>query len=205
MKTILIIEDQAEMRENLVTILEMEGYEVLEAADGREGITIAKEDKPDLILCDVMMPHLDGHGVLRELRADRTITGTPFIFLTARGEKQDQRQGMNLGADDYLTKPVTASDLLTAVQARLHRELSRGGNFQPNFESADPLQAVLNLTPREAEVLLWVAQGKSNPEIAAILGAADNTIKVHLARVFEKIGADNRHSAMLMALEVLAK
>jgi DNA-binding NarL/FixJ family response regulator len=205
MKTILIIEDQADMRENIATILNMEGYEVLEASDGRDGIQQARDDKPDLILCDVMMPKLDGHGVLQALRTDRTISGTPFIFLTARGEKQDQRTGMNLGADDYLTKPVSAEDLLNAVDARLARELARGSSFTPDFSSSAPLEAKLSLTPREAEVLLWVAQGKSNPEIAAILGAAENTIKVHLGRIFEKIGADNRHAAMLTALELLAK
>jgi len=205
MKTILIIEDQADMRENIATILHMEGYEVLEAGDGREGLNVAREDKPDLILCDVMMPKIDGHGVLQALRADRTISGTPFIFLTARGEKQDQRTGMNLGADDYLIKPVSAEDLLNAVEARLAREQARASTFTPDFSTAEPLQQALGLTPREAEVLLWVAQGKSNPEVAAILGAAENTIKVHLGRIFEKIGADNRHAAMLTALELLAK
>ncbi|CAN5684736.1 response regulator transcription factor [soil metagenome] len=204
MKTILIIEDQSDMRENIATILNMEGYEVIEAADGSEGIQAAHHEKPDLILCDVMMPKLDGHGVLKELRSDSTISGTPFIFLTARGEKQDQRTGMNLGADDYLTKPVSAEDLLNTVEARLDRELVRGTSFLPDFSSAMPLQS-LGLTPGEAEVLLWLAQGKSNPEIGTILGAADNTIKVHLGRIFEKIGADNRHAAMLMALELLAK
>ena len=190
------------MRENIATILEMEQHAVLEAANGREGIALAREEKPDLILCDVMMPEMDGHGVLRELRKDRTIAGTPFIFLTARGEKRDLREGMNLGADDYLTKPVSASDLLAAVSARLSREQKRSAGFHPDFSSSKPLET-LGLTPREAEVLLWVAQGKSNPEVATILGAAENTIKVHLGRIFEKIGADNRHAAGLTALECL--
>lgn len=205
MKTILIIEDQPDMRENLATILDMENYSVLEAANGREGIAIARDEKPDLILCDVMMPELDGHSVLQELRQDRSIAGTPFIFLTARGEKQDQRLGMNLGADDYLTKPVSAEDLLSAVSARLEREARRSAGFDPDFSSAKPLEDLLGLTPREAEVLLWVAQGKSNPEIACIVGAAPNTIKVHLVHIFEKLGTDNRHAAMLVAFEVLSK
>lgn len=203
MKTILVIEDQPDMRENIATILDMENYSVLEAANGREGIVTARDEKPDLILCDVMMPELDGHGVLQALRQDRSIAGTPFIFLTARGEKQDQRLGMNLGADDYLTKPVSADDLLSAVSARLERESKRSAGFDPDFSSPKPLETALHLTPREAEVLLWVAQGKSNPEIAAIIGAAPNTIKVHLMHIFEKLGADNRHAAMLVALETL--
>lgn len=203
MKTILIIEDQPDMRENIATILEMEGYAVLEAADGRRGLETALEEKPDLILCDVMMPGMDGHQVLDALRRQPFIAGTPFIFLTARGEKHDLRQGMNLGADDYLTKPASASDLLDAISARLEREQKRRASFDPDFSSPKPLES-LGLTQREAEVLLWVAQGKSNPEIAMILGAAENTIKVHLRHLFEKLGADNRHALTFIALEKLA-
>ncbi|HCN28792.1 MAG TPA: DNA-binding response regulator [Verrucomicrobiales bacterium] len=203
MKTILIIEDQPDMRGNIATILEMEGYAVLEAADGRTGLEAALEEKPDLILCDVMMPGMDGHQVLDELRRQPSIAGTPFIFLTARGEKHDLRQGMNLGADDYLTKPASASDLLNAISARLEREQKRRASFDPDFSSPKPLES-LGLTQREAEVLLWVAQGKSNLEIANILGAAENTIKVHLRHLFEKLGADNRHALTFIALEKLA-
>ena len=152
------------------------------------------------------LPELDGYGVLQALFEDRTISGTPFVFLTAKGEKRDQRAGMNLGADDYLTKPVTATDLLAAVCARLDRESKRpAGEFTPDCTSATPLESALGLTPREAEVLLWVAQGKSNPEVAAILGAAEKTVKVHLGHIFEKLGVDNRHAASLSALEVLAR
>lgn len=204
MNTVLIIEDQPDMRENLMTILSMEGFVALEAPDGSGGLKVALEEKPDLILCDVMMPGMDGHEVLAALRKSPSISGTPFIFLTARGEKQDLREGMNLGADDYLTKPVAADDLLAAISARLERETKRAGGFAPDFSSAEPLQS-LGLTPREAEVLLWVAQGKSNPEIATILGAAENTIRVHLSHVFEKLGADNRHAAGLIAMERLAQ
>ncbi len=203
MKTILIIEDQPDMRENIATILSMEDYAVLEAADGRHGLELAQEEKPDLILCDVMMPEMDGHQVLHALRKKPSIAGTPFIFLTARGEKQDLRQGMNLGADDYLTKPVSAADLLDTISARLEREQKRRAKFDPDFSSSKPLEE-LGLTPREAEVLLWVAQGKSNPEIALILGAAENTIKVHLSHLFEKLGADNRHALGFIALEKLS-
>ncbi len=204
MKTILIIEDQPDMLSSIATILEMEDYAVLKADNGRAGLTLAQEEKPDLILCDVMMPGMDGHAVLHTLRKDRSICGTPFIFLTARGEKPDIRSGMELGADDYLTKPASVPELLGAIRARLAREQKRSASFQPDFRSAAPLES-LGLTPREAEVLLWVAQGKSNVEIAGILGAAPNTIKVHLSNVFNKLGADNRHAATLIALETLGK
>jgi len=204
-KTILIIEDQPDMRDNIATILEMESYAVLTAENGHQGLASAAEEKPDLILCDVMMPELNGHQVLQKLREDKTIAGTPFIFLTARGEVRDFRTGMNLGADDYLTKPVTATDLLASVAARLEREQKRPpAAFSADFSSAAPLETRLNLTPREAEVLLWVAQGKSNPEISAILGAAENTVKKHMQHIFEKLGVDCRNAATVRALEVLS-
>jgi DNA-binding NarL/FixJ family response regulator len=204
MKKILIIEDEPQTRQNLRTILEMEGFQALTAAHGRIGVDLARREKPDLILCDVMMPELDGHGVVQALRAEPATATIPFIFLTARGEKQDLRAGMNLGADDYLVKPVTATDLLAAIEARLKREAIRPpGTFKPDFSSPRPLLA-LGLTEREAEVLLWVAQGKSNGEIAAILGAAENTVKKHLQNIFEKLGLESRNAATVRALEVLS-
>jgi len=205
MKTILVIEDQPDMRGNLGIILQMEGYHVLAAANGREGLALAKERVPDLIVCDVMMPELDGHSVLKSLREDPVTSHLPFIFLTARGEKRDLRTGMNLGADDYLTKPVNASDLIAAVEARFNREQLRPpADFKPDFSSAAPLEKNLNLTPREAEVLLWVAQGKGNAEIGVILGATEHTIKKHMQNIFEKLGVDNRNAATVRALEMLS-
>ncbi len=204
MKSILIIEDEPRTRANLATILEMEGYRVVTAENGRLGVETARRERPDLVLCDVMMPELDGHGVLEALRADRTTAGIPFIFLTAKGEKTSVRAGMNLGADDYLTKPASVSDLLAAVAARFAREAARPpAPFKPDFSSAAPLEA-LGLTPREAEVLLWVAQGKSNAEIGTILGSTENTVKKHLQNLFEKLGVDSRNAATLRALEALA-
>ena len=111
MKKILVIEDEPEMRRNLITIVRLERFRPLPAENGRVGVELAKKEKPDLILCDVMMPELDGYGVIAALRADPDTVSIPFIFLTARGEKPEIRAGMNLGADDYLTKPVAKTDL----------------------------------------------------------------------------------------------
>lgn len=208
MKKILIIEDETRTRENLATILGMEGYETLTAPDGRHGVEAARAARPDLILCDVTMPELDGHGVLRAVREHPGMAAVPFIFLTARGERKDLRAGMELGADDYLVKPASATELLAAVEARLRRAAQQHAagarGFAPDFGSPAPLRA-LGLTEREAEVLLWVAQGKSNAEIGLILGAAENTVKRHLQNIFEKLGIDSRHAATLRALEALGK
>src|SRR6266567_71185 len=110
------------MRENLTLMLEMEGFAVLSAEHGRRGIELARNHTPDLILCDVMMPDVDGYAVLQALRAHPDTATIPFIFLTAKGEKVDQRVGMNLGADDYLVKPVAKEDVLAAIAARLQRQ-----------------------------------------------------------------------------------
>jgi DNA-binding NarL/FixJ family response regulator len=208
-KIILVIEDEPEMQRNIITILEMEGFQTLRASNGRAGIELARVQRPDLVLCDVMMPELDGHGVLESLRENESTVGIPFIFLTARGEKSDVRAGMNLGADDYLAKPVDADELLEAIRARLERHQEKAdaamaqAEFAPDFSSARPLET-LGLTPREAEVLLWIAQGKSNPDIAIILDAAEGTVRKHVEHIFEKLGVEGRNAATLRAIEVLS-
>src|SRR5580698_10677159 len=126
MKRILIIEDELEMLRNLTTILRLENFRPLSAENGRAGVDLAKKQKPDLILCDVMMPGLDGYGVIAALRADAETVTIPFIFLTAKAEKLDIRAGMNLGADDYITKPVAKADLLAAIRWRLERAAQLG-------------------------------------------------------------------------------
>ncbi|MBL9126947.1 MAG: response regulator transcription factor [Verrucomicrobiales bacterium] len=212
MKSILVIEDQPQMRRNLLTILEMEGFRVLAAEDGQAGVRLAREELPDLILCDIMMPGIDGYHVLHTLRAHKPTAPIPFIFLTAKGEKSDFRTGMNLGADDYLPKPVGRADLLAAIAARFERErrseerlrdrISNAG-FHPDFGSHAPLVRVFGLTEREAEVLLWVSQGKSNVDVATILGMSEKTVKKHLGSVFEKLGVESRTAATLRAIEAL--
>jgi DNA-binding NarL/FixJ family response regulator len=214
MKKILVIEDQAPMRRNIALLLEMEGFKVVVSPNGTAGVDVAKKERPDLILCDVMMPEMDGYGVVQALRAEPDLATVPFIFLTARGDKSDIRIGMNFGADDYLTKPVIREDLLAAVHARLaraqaqddrvERASSEAAGFHPDFSSHEPLQHALGLTGREAEVLLWVAQGKSNADIATILGMSEKTVKQHLGSVFQKLGVENRNAASFRAMEILS-
>ncbi|MFN8397757.1 MAG: response regulator, partial [Bacteroidia bacterium] len=121
MKKILLIEDNLEMRENTAEILQFAGYNVVSATNGREGIQRAREETPDLILCDIMMPEMDGYGVLFLLNKDPKTAGIPFIFLTAKADKSEIRKGMNLGADDYLTKPYEEMELLDAIESRFRR------------------------------------------------------------------------------------
>ena len=202
MKKILVIEDEPAMRSNLRDILELENFLPVTAANGREGIATALRELPDLILCDVLMPELDGHAVLSALRTDAATARIPFVFLTAKGEHADVRAGMNLGADDYLVKPVRVDDLLEAIAARLERAQQRGG-FKADFSSAVPLEK-LGLSPREAEILLWVAQGKSNYETAVILNLSAATVKKHLEHIYGKLGVEGRNAASLRAIEVFS-
>lgn len=201
------------MRRNVMLILEMEGFLPLAAANGREGIDMAQKERPDLILCDISMPGLDGYEVLQKLREDKVTASIPFIFLTAKGEKLDIRMGMNYGADDYLTKPVGHQELLAAIAARLERKRTFDAEakeqvanlrFAPDFSSSRPLEE-LGLTPREAEVLLWVAQGKSNADIGIITNTSEKTIKNHMTHIFEKLGIESRNAATVRALEILSK
>ena len=124
---ILVIEDNIDIGENIVKLLSLSGFDTIEAVDGREGAKFALQELPDLILCDIMMPGLDGYGVLHILSKHRETHNIPFIFLTAKAEKSDMRKGMTLGADDYITKPFDETDLLTAIENRL----KKSANNQP--------------------------------------------------------------------------
>jgi len=121
MKTILVIDDNPDIRENTAEILELAGYKPLTAENGRQGVDLAIKEKPSLIICDIMMPELDGYGVLHLLRKNPDTQHIPFIFLTAKAERTDFRKGMEMGADDYITKPFDEIELLNAVEARLKK------------------------------------------------------------------------------------
>lgn len=121
MKHILIIEDNQDIRENIAELLELTGYQTSEASNGKEGLQKAITELPDLIICDIMMPVLDGYGVLAGLNNHPKAQLIPFIFLTAKAEKEDFRKGMGLGADDYITKPFEENELLDAISLRLNR------------------------------------------------------------------------------------
>jgi EAL domain-containing protein (putative c-di-GMP-specific phosphodiesterase class I)/ActR/RegA family two-component response regulator len=122
MTKILVIEDETAVRENLLELLEAEDFETIGATNGKKGLELAYSELPDLILCDMMMPEIDGYGVLTALREEHVTTAIPFIFLTAKASRVDFRQGMDLGADDYLTKPFTRAELLSAILSRLEKQ-----------------------------------------------------------------------------------
>lgn len=134
MKKILIIEDNQDVRENTADILELAGYNAATAKNGRIGVEVATQLLPDVIVCDIMMPELDGYEVLQELNKNAQTARIPFIFLTAKTEKIDMRKGMNLGADDYLTKPFTENELLEAIESRLKKHDFLKKEFSRNID-----------------------------------------------------------------------
>jgi DNA-binding response OmpR family regulator/predicted transcriptional regulator len=150
MMKILLIEDNREIRENTEEILSLANYEVITASNGKVGVALAQEQHPDLIICDIMMPELDGYGVLHILSKKNETAQIPFIFLTAKTERADIRKGMELGADDYLTKPFDDTELLNAIETRLHKYAMRARSYQTTPAGLDSFiedaQKILNLT-----------------------------------------------------------
>lgn len=134
MKKILIIEDEKNVMENIANILHFEGFNVKCALDGLDGINAAQRERPDIILCDIQMPEFDGYEVLKNLKENHALCDIPFIFLTARTEKSDFRAGMELGADDYLTKPFSREELLNAINSRLVSHEQKKHRYRQNLD-----------------------------------------------------------------------
>lgn len=148
MKKILLIEDDAVLRENTAELLELSNYKVITSSNGKTGIEMAKKELPDIIICDIMMPETDGYEVLEALSKDKNTKRIPFIYLSAKTERHDVRKGMNLGADDYITKPFNEDELISAIESRLAKVaiLNEATNTKENntFENPDEELKTLN-------------------------------------------------------------
>lgn len=148
MTKLLIIEDDIVLRENIAELLELNNFEVLKASNGKEGFKIARTTLPDLVICDIMMPEMDGYEVLQELSKNKKTKFTPFIFLSAKTEHEDVRKGMNMGADDYITKPFSEDELISAIKSRLAKAAILEDRRQANvseIEEPDELRSLNDL------------------------------------------------------------
>lgn len=155
MKKILVIEDNELVRENIVEILKLANYQVFSEENGKTGIATALKETPDLIVCDIMMPVLDGYGVLHLLKKNDVLRNVPFIFMTAKTDRTDVRKGMDLGADDYLTKPFEDTELLNAIETRLKKaEMAKQSNAA-GIEAAGLSKAV-----NEREIMQWLVDNR---------------------------------------------
>ncbi|MBZ4192016.1 response regulator [Niabella beijingensis] len=159
MKTILLIEDNDDIRSNTAEILELSNYKVVTAADGKEGVEKAIATVPDLIICDIMIPVLDGYGVLHAVHRNAGLKNIPFIFLTAKTERSDFRKGMELGADDYITKPFSGTELLNAVDGRLKKMEFLKKEFASGLEG---LQQLLEVTDSKTALASLTADRNIN-------------------------------------------
>lgn len=193
MTKILVIEDEVAVRSNIQDILELEGFALITAENGLLGIQMAQHEHPDLIICDVMMPELNGYQVLEQLRQSLSTATIPFIFLTARADRLDLRQGMELGADDYLTKPFTPAELRKAIATRLAKQAAATEQYRQERERSKHLQRQAqerqNLAETHQEILNKIAQDLRNPlsninmaiqmlEKAATLEERDRYLKI---------------------------
>jgi CRP/FNR family cyclic AMP-dependent transcriptional regulator len=191
MKKILVIEDNEEVRENISEILELSNYKVFTAENGKRGVEMALAEKPDLVVCDIMMPVLDGYGVLHLLGKNEETSGIPFIFLTAKSEKSDFRKAMELGADDYLIKPFDGTELLKAVKVRLEKTVQLKKNYKNTPEEIEEFikttkhETSVRLTSEEREVASYkkrhilYTEGTRPKSIYFVIGGKVKTYKVH--------------------------
>ncbi len=167
MTKILLIEDEFPIRTNLEEVLTEEGFQVISAADGKEGIALAQSHLPDLIICDIMMPEMDGYQVLSYLQSQPATVNIPLIFLTAKAERQDQRAAMELGADDYITKPCSSHELFGAVTSRLKKQKQYLEQYEEQKTQARKLKQTIDdlqaMTDSEGELLERLSQELRDP------------------------------------------
>ncbi len=221
---ILLVDDEPGIRTAVQTYLEDEGFEVTTAIDGEEGFEKAQKMMPDVIISDVMMPRCDGYGLLKKIREDERLGGTPVIFLTAKGMTVDRTQGYQAGVDDYIPKPFDPDELVARVrnvvkrQERLLVEAARFADAdvgqmakqiteiksmltQGDQRKSRKNDLIPNFTPREASVLQLVAEGLMNKEIARKLETSIRNVEKYVSRLFIKTGTSSRTELVRYALE----
>ncbi len=203
MYSVLIIEDDESLRDGMASILQTEGFDVRSACNGSDGINMIREKQPDLILCDIVMPEMNGHNVLEILKRDKTVADIPFVFVTAQDNRADFRRGMSSGADDYLTKPFLPEELLAAVTGRMHRIETLRLRAEKSVFREEHAYLLQQITLRELEILLLVGQGYTSKQIAERLGVRHKTIQAHRANLMEKL--DTPNSATLARWAVIAE
>ena len=200
-KRLLVVDDDPNLVLLVKDYLEFRGYEVVAASNGLEALEVMRRLTPDLIICDVMMPEMDGYTFVQTLRSDRATDWIPVIFLSARGQTADRVRGLNTGADAYLVKPFEPEELVAQVEATLkHTERllqMQGAPVQPVIQ----LDREVELTPTETKVLQYVARGMSNREIAQVMGVSQRTIESHVSNMLAKTGLHNRTELARWAIE----
>lgn len=199
--SILIVDDNPKF---LADALPMYGYDIMVAKDGLEALKILNDEKNhfDLVLLDVMMPNMDGWDTLKAIRKKKETEFLPVIMLTAVNEDQKIVSGLKIGADDYIVKPFILPNLLARIEAVLRRSNWQKESQVKNEKTINKNVNIDALTPKEKEVLMYVAKGASNQEIADKLCVRDVTVKTHLNSIFKKLKVANRTQAVLLAMQI---
>ncbi|PXX11595.1 LuxR family two component transcriptional regulator [Nitrosomonas ureae] len=200
---ILIIEDEKSLRENISEIIRHYGYRVISAPSGEDGVKAALEFIPNIIICDIMLPGIDGFDVLNRLKQSSQLLSTAFIFLTAKSTRSDTRTGMNMGADDYLTKPFTKEELINSIKARIEKlakTLNTQNERDKSIETA--LDNILALTKTERKVLTKISEGFTTPQIAQKLSVSQKTIENHRVNISRKLNLSGPNSLINFALRL---
>jgi DNA-binding NarL/FixJ family response regulator len=193
MKKIVVVEDENRLRENIIEILQMEGYETFGATNGKEGFDIIEKNKPDIILCDVKMNDYDGYWLINELSKNEKLLNIPFIYISAKVDRIDVRNGMLLGADDYITKPFTRSELISAINMRLKRKDDFIKNNGDSSEVISPeianqvREQLKNLTISEKRILKRISENRTSLEIAEELFISIKTVDNHRSNIAHKL------------------
>jgi DNA-binding NarL/FixJ family response regulator len=202
-KKLLLIDDDPNLILLVKDYLEFRGYEVMTAGHGLEALDILKQDIPDLIICDVMMPEMDGYTFVQHLREDPKISWIPVLFLSAKGQSQDRVKGLNTGADVYMVKPFEPDELVAQVESSLKQTDRLSNGIKPTSGDKPPLKvrAKVELTPTEQKVVTWVARGLANREIAIAMNVSQRTIESHVSNMLAKTGLHNRTELARWALE----
>lgn len=201
-KKLLLIDDDPNLILLVQDYLEFRGYEVLTAENGREALETLEHQQPDLIICDVMMPEMDGYTFVKHVRENPETNWIPVLFLSAKGQSQDKVKGLNTGADVYMVKPFEPEELVAQVESSLkHTERLR--NRAVNGDSAQRIHVPFDvqLTPTELKVVQHVARGLANREIAEELNVSQRTVESHVSNMLGKTGLHNRTELARWSIE----
>jgi DNA-binding NarL/FixJ family response regulator len=202
-KRLLLIDDDPNLILLVKDYLEFRGYEVQTADNGKEALNLLSQNLPDMIICDIMMPEMDGYGLIENVRQDPRTSWIPVLFLSARGQSQDRIKGLNLGADVYMVKPFEPEELVAQVESSLKQTNRLLLHTDGIGEDNSPIQvpATVELTPTELKVVQLVARGLANREIALQMNVSQRTIESHVSNMLGKTGLSNRTELARWAIE----
>jgi DNA-binding NarL/FixJ family response regulator len=202
-RRLLLIDDDPNLILLVKDYLEFRGYEVLTADNGKEALNLLSLNLPDMIICDIMMPEMDGYALIENVRQDQRTSWIPVLFLSARGQSQDRIKGLNLGADVYMVKPFEPEELVAQVESSLKQtnRLLLHTDSTGDDNSAIQVPATVELTPTELKVVQLVARGLANREIALQMNVSQRTIESHVSNMLGKTGLSNRTELARWAIE----